>query len=86
MAKKPNGFDVRDATDVEFECGYSFLLPMCIAKAEMMLGEETAIVLLETTDGAQVGIPLGHKSVEQLNVMLTEALRRLKPLKDAQMQ
>jgi hypothetical protein len=86
MAKKVTGFDVRDATDVEFERGDSFLLPMCMAKSEMMLGEETAIILLETTNGAQVGIPLGHKSIEQLHVMLTEALRRLKPHKDVRIQ
>src|SRR5215212_861065 len=86
MAKKAKGFDVHDATDVEFERGDSFLLPMCMAKSEMMLGEETAIILLETADGAQVGIPLGHRSIEQLHVTLTEALRRLKPHNDIRVQ
>jgi hypothetical protein len=51
-----------------------------------MLGEETTIVLLETVDGAQVGIPLGHNSVEQPHVLLAEALRRLKPSDEAQLQ
>ncbi|KAB1073434.1 hypothetical protein [Methylobacterium planeticum] len=86
MASKAKGFDVREATDVEFDRDDSFLLPMCMAKAEMMLGEETAIILLETADGAQLGIPLGHRSLEQLHVMLTEALRRLKTEKDVRVQ
>ena len=86
MAKKGKAFDVEKATDVELEGGETFLLPMCMAKPEIMLGEETTIVLLETVDGAQVGIPLGHNSVEQLHVLLTEALRRLKPGDEAHLQ
>ena len=86
MVKRSKAFDVEKATDVELEGGETFLLPMCMAKPEIMLGEETTIVLLETVDGAQVGIPLGHNSVEQLHVLLTEALRRLKPGDEAHLQ
>jgi hypothetical protein len=85
VAKKPKTLDLEKASDVELEGGNTFLLPMCMARPEIMLGEETTIVLLETVDGAQVGIPLGHNSVEQLHVLLTEALRRLKPGDEAQL-
>ena len=86
MVKRSKAFDVGKATDVELEGGETFLLPMCMAKPEIMFGEETTIVLLETVDGAQVGIPLGHNSVEQLHVLLTEVLRRLKPSDEAHLQ
>jgi len=86
VTKRGKSFDVEKATDVELEGGETFLLPMGMAKPEIMLGEETAIVLLETIDGAQVGIPLGHDSIERLHVLLTEALRRLKPSDDVHLQ
>ncbi|WP_336492525.1 hypothetical protein [Methylobacterium nigriterrae] len=86
MAKRGKAFDVEKATDVDLEGGETFILPMCMAKPEIMLGEETTIVLLETIDGAQVGIPLGHTSIERLHVLLTEALRRLKSGNDVHLQ
>ena len=86
MARRTKPFDLEKATDVELEGNSTFLLPMSVVRPEIMLGEETAIVLLETVDGAQVGIPLGHQSVEQLHVLLTEAIRRLKPDGDVPVQ
>ena len=86
VAEEKPAFDVKDAVDVELESGSSFLLPMCKAKAEIMVGEETAIILFETADGAQLGVPLGHASIEQLHVLLAEALRRLKAGNDHRIQ
>lgn len=86
MTEEKLAFDVNDAIDVELESGSSFLLPMCKTKAENMVGEETAIILFETADGAQVGVTLGHRSIEQLHVLLGEAIWRLKPVSDHRIQ
>ena len=86
MARTAKPFDLEKATDVELEGNTTFLLPMSMARPEIMLGEETVIVLFETVDGAQVGIPLGHQSIEQLHALLTETLRRMKPSDNSQMQ
>jgi hypothetical protein len=77
MDAQPKPFDLEGAEDVGLKPGGTYLLPLCVVRPELMLGEEVAIMLLNTSDGAQLGIPLTHKSAERLQELLAEALRRL---------
>ena len=83
MADQVEPFDLEGAEDVELKPGGTYLLPLCVVRPELMLGDEVAIILLNTSDGAQVGIPLTHQSAGRLQELLAEALRRTKPDMDA---
>ena len=54
-----------------------FLLPICMPKPHLMLGESMAIVVLTNVEDQRVGIPMGHQALSDLRVMITEALRML---------
>jgi hypothetical protein len=79
MADQTEPFDLEGAEDVELKPGGTYLLPLCVVRPELMLGDEVAIMLLSISEGSQLGIPLTHQSAKRLQELLAEALRRTKP-------
>ena len=54
-----------------------FLLPICLPKPELMMGEDLAVVVLTTIEDQRVGIPMGHQALSDLRGLIDEALRML---------
>ena len=51
-----------------------YLVPICIAKPDVLMGELMAVVVFETIKGQRVGVPLGMQAMSDLRVALGEAL------------
>ena len=54
-----------------------FLLPICLPGPGLLMGEDLAVVVLNTLQGQRVGIPLGLQAVSDLREVLDEALRMM---------
>ena len=54
-----------------------FLLPICLPDPGLLMGEDLAVVVLNTLQGQRVGIPLGLQAVSDLREVLDEALRMM---------
>ncbi|MGW5960939.1 hypothetical protein [Methylorubrum thiocyanatum] len=54
-----------------------FLLPICMPKPDLLMGEALAVVVLTTVEGQRVGVPLGMQGLSDLHEVTHEALRLL---------
>ena len=54
-----------------------FLLPICMPKPDLLMGEALAVVVLTTVEGQRVGVPLGMQGLSDLHEVTREALRLL---------
>ena len=54
-----------------------YVVPICIAKPDVMMGDLMAVVVFETIEGQRVGVPLGMQAISGLRDALGEALRSL---------
>ena len=54
-----------------------FMLPFCVPGAEILMGEDLAVIVVPTQERQRVGIPMDLQSVADLYALLGEALRRL---------
>jgi hypothetical protein len=75
-------FGLNEAEQVEFEGTGPFLLPLCEARAGILMGEDVGIIILKTADGHRFGVPLGHEALSTLYQVIGEALRDLKSEND----
>ncbi|WP_264050408.1 hypothetical protein [Methylobacterium flocculans] len=78
MADQAKPFDLEAAESADLQPGGTYLLPLCMVRPEIMLGEEVAIVLLNTSNGVQIGVPLTHQSVERLHGLFSKMLHKTK--------
>jgi hypothetical protein len=72
-------FALEEAEQVEFEGDGPFMLPLCEARAGILMGEDVGIIILKTAEGHRFGVPLGHEALSTLYQVIGEALRDLKP-------
>jgi hypothetical protein len=70
-------FRPADAVDVLGETEGDFVLPLCLPQPTLMMGEDLAVVVLDTIHGQRVGLPLSHQGLSDLHEVLGEALRML---------
>ena len=56
-----------------------FLLPICVPKPGLLMGEALAVIVLTTVEGQRVGVPLGMQGLSDLHEVTREALRLLQP-------
>jgi hypothetical protein len=70
-------FRPSDAVDVLGETGGDFVLPLCLPQPSLLVGEDLAVVVLDTIHGQRVGLPLSPQGVADLHAVLGEALRLL---------
>lgn len=54
-----------------------FLVPICLPKPGLLMGEDLAVLVLSTLEGQRVGVPMGMQALSDLRVVVTEALRML---------
>ncbi|MRI54046.1 hypothetical protein D8770_08770 [Methylobacterium sp. DB1607] len=54
-----------------------FLLPICVPKPDLLMGEALAVIVLTTVEGQRVGVPLGMQGLSDLHEIVREALRLL---------
>lgn len=54
-----------------------FMLPFCVPGAEMLMGEDLAVIVVSTVEDQRVGIPMGLQAISDLHALLGEALRML---------
>ncbi|KQO89625.1 MAG: hypothetical protein ACAH20_21845 [Methylobacteriaceae bacterium] len=52
-----------------------FLLPICVPKPGLLMGESLAVIVLTTVEGQRVGVPLGMQGLSDLHEVTREALR-----------
>ena len=70
-------FRPTEAVDVLGETEGDFVLPLCLTQPSLLVGEDLAVVVLDTIHGQRVGLPLSPKGVTDLHAVLGEALRLL---------
>jgi hypothetical protein len=70
-------FRPSDAVDVLGETEGDFVLPLCLPQPSLLVGEDLAVVVLDTIHGQRVGLPLSPQGVADLHAVLGEALRLL---------
>ena len=70
-------FRPTDAVDVLGETEGDFVLPLCLPKPSLLVGEDLAVVVLDTIHSQRVGLPLSPQGVSDLHAVLGEALRLL---------
>jgi len=75
-APKPP-FRPTDAVDALGETEGDFVLPLCLPRPSLLVGEDLAVVVLDTIHGQRVGLPLSPQGVADLHGVLEEALRLL---------
>jgi hypothetical protein len=54
-----------------------FLLPVCVPKPDLLMGEALAVIVLTTVEGPRNGVPLGMQGGSDLHEITREALRLL---------
>jgi hypothetical protein len=74
-AKPP--FRPSDAVDVLGETEGDFVLPLCLPQPSLLIGEDLAMVVLDTIHGQRVGLPLSPQGAADLHAVLGEAIRLL---------
>ena len=74
-AKPP--FRPSDAVDVLGETEGDFVLPLCLPQPSLLIGEDLAMVVLDTINGQRVGLPLSAQGAADLHTVLGEAIRLL---------
>ena len=70
-------FRPTEAVDVLGETEGDFVLPLCLPRPSLLVGEDLAVVVLDTIHGQRVGLPLSPQGVTDLHAVLGEALRLL---------
>jgi hypothetical protein len=75
-------FGLNEAEQVEFEGAGPFLLPLCEARAGILMGEDVGIIILKSAEGHRFGVPLGHEALSTLYQVIGEALGDLKSEND----
>ncbi len=70
-------FRPTEAVDVLGEAEGDFVLPLCLPNPSLLIGEDLAVVVLDTIHGQRVGLPLSPQGAADLHAVLGEALRLL---------
>ncbi|MCJ2088771.1 hypothetical protein MKK88_22715 [Methylobacterium sp. E-005] len=70
-------FRPSDAVDVLGETEGDFVLPLCLPQPSLLIGEDLAMVVLDTIHGQRVGLPLSAQGAADLHAVLAEAIRLL---------
>ena len=53
------------------------VLPLCLPGSNLLIGEDLAMLVLDTIHGQRVGLPLSPQGAADLHAVLGEALRLL---------
>ncbi|KST59884.1 hypothetical protein AO398_15805 [Methylobacterium sp. GXS13] len=77
MNEKTKPFRPGDAVDALGETAGDFVLPLCLPKPSLLIGEDLAMIVLDTIHGQRVGLPLSAQGAADLHAVLAEALRLL---------
>jgi hypothetical protein len=77
MTDPKQPFRPTEAVDVLGETEGDFVLPLCLPQPSLLIGEDLAVVVLDTIHGQRVGLPLSPQGVADLHGVLGEALRLL---------
>lgn len=77
MTEPKPPFRPTEAVDVLGETAGDFVLPLCLPKPSLLVGEDLAMVVLDTILGQRVGLPLSLQGAADLHAVLGEALRLL---------
>ena len=72
----PKPFLPSEAKDALPDAG-DFLLPICLPRPGLLMGEALAVVVFTTIEGQRVGLPLGMEALSDLYETLGEALRMM---------
>jgi hypothetical protein len=54
-----------------------FMLPFCVPGAEILMGEDLAVLVVLNQEGQRLGLPMDLRAVADLHALLGEALRTL---------
>ena len=54
-----------------------FMLPFCVPGAEILMGEDLAVLVVPNQEGQRLGLPMELQTVAELHTLLGEALRML---------
>jgi hypothetical protein len=63
-----------------------FMLPFCVPGAEILMGEDLAVIVVPTQERQRVGIPMDLQTASDLHALLGEALRMLQAPEDGSVQ
>lgn len=79
-------FRPAEAVDALGEVEGDFVLPLCLPRPSLLIGEDLAMVVLDTIHGQRIGLPLSPQGATDLHAVLGEALRLLQSRDGRQMQ
>ncbi|MHB2210504.1 hypothetical protein [Methylobacterium sp. CM6257] len=79
-------FRPADAVDILGEVEGDFVLPLCLPQPSLLIGEDLAMIVLDTIHGQRVGLPLSAQGAADLHAVLGEALRLLQARGGGQVQ
>ncbi|MCJ2135394.1 hypothetical protein MKK69_15260 [Methylobacterium sp. J-026] len=77
MTETKPPFRPADAVDILGEVEGDFVLPLCLPQPNLLIGEDLAVVVLDTIHGQRVGLPLSPQGAADLHTVLGEAIRLL---------
>ncbi|MEE7451393.1 hypothetical protein MRF4_28460 [Methylobacterium radiotolerans] len=77
MTDRKPPFRPTEAVDTLGEVEGDFVLPLCLPGANLLIGEDLAMLVLDTIHGQRVGLPLSPQGAADLHAVLGEALRLL---------
>lgn len=77
MTDSKPSFRPAEAVDVLGETEGDFVLPLCLPQPSLLIGEDLAMVVLDTIHGQRVGLPLSLQGAADLHAVLGEAIRLL---------
>ncbi|WCS23537.1 hypothetical protein LOK46_20515 [Methylobacterium sp. NMS14P] len=77
MTERKPPFRPADAVDALGEIEGDFVLPLCLPGSNLLIGEDLAMLVLDTIHGQRVGLPLSQQGAADLHAVLGEALRLL---------
>lgn len=55
-----------------------FLLPVCEAEPDLIMGEDIAVIVLTTIGDQRVGVPIGMQGLSDLHEITREAMRLMR--------
>lgn len=77
MNDRTKPFRPADAVDPLGEVEGDFVLPLCLPKPSLLIGEDLAMIVLDTIHGQRIGLPLSLQGAADLHAVLAEAVRLL---------
>ena len=77
MSDKTKPFRPGEAVDALGEREGDLVLPLCLPKPSLLIGEDLAMIVLDTIHGQRVGLPLSPQGAADLHAVLEKALRLL---------